>query len=284
MMVTKLTIALVTAACLCSSASAQERPTVAMIGTGTLGGMLGPKIGELGYPLIYGSREPGREEVRALVARSGANASAATPGEAAMNADIIILAVPRAVLEEVTRGLGDLTGKILLDVSGGEKRVAEDGYLELVSDSANSERLQARHPAARVVRILLPAVFFFLDPHLVGTPPTVPIAGRDPRAREAVAQLIYDLGLDPWDAGPLRFSRVFDAISLMGLVPLQQGHVAGFDLKLLPSVPWSCIFDASEYFGFGRPYDIDEVARFPRREPLLSCEEWHKRLEGLLPR
>jgi predicted dinucleotide-binding enzyme len=190
--------------------------------------------------------------------------------------------VPSAVLEEVTRGLGDLTGKIIVDVSGGEKRVAEDGYLELVSDSAHSERLQARHPSARVVRILLPAIFFFLDPHLVGTPPTVPIAGKDPRAKEAIARMIFDLGLDPWDAGPLRFSRVFDAMAMLGLVPLQQGRTEGYDLKFLPSVPWSCIFDAAEFFGFGRPYDIDDLAHFPRREPLLSCEEWHQRLEGLL--
>jgi threonine dehydrogenase-like Zn-dependent dehydrogenase len=62
-----------------ANATAQEKPTVAMIGTGTLGGMVGPVIAGLGYPLIYGSREPDRESVRALVARSGVNASAALP-------------------------------------------------------------------------------------------------------------------------------------------------------------------------------------------------------------
>jgi 8-hydroxy-5-deazaflavin:NADPH oxidoreductase len=283
-MTTRQTVAIVIAVCLCSPATAQERPAVAMIGTGNLGGMLGPVIAGLGYPLIYGSREPERESVRALVARSGANASAARPQDAATQAEVIILAVPHDVLEEVARGLGDLTGKIVIDVSGGSKRVAADGYLELVSDSANSERLQARHPTARVVRILLPSIVYFVEPLLVGTPPTVPIAGNDPRAREAVARMMFDIGLDPWDAGPLRFSRVFDAMGVMGLVPLQQGYTVGYDLKFLPSVPLSCFVDVAELFGFGRPYDLDDVARFPRHQPPLPCTEWRRRLEGVLQR
>jgi 8-hydroxy-5-deazaflavin:NADPH oxidoreductase len=267
-----------------ANAPPQERPAVAMIGTGNLGGMLGPVIAGLGYRLIYGSREPERETVRALVARSGANASAALPREAAAQAEIVILAVPSEVLEEVARGLGDLTGKIVIDVSGGSKRVAEDGYLELVSDSTNAERLQSRHPAARVVRIMIPTIVYFVEPLLAGTPPTVPIAGQDPRAREAVARMMFDIGLDPWDAGPLRFSRVFDAMGLMSMVPAQQGHTEAYELRFLPSVPLSCFLDVSELFGFGRPYDLGDVPRFPRRQPPLPCSEWHRRLEGIVQR
>jgi 8-hydroxy-5-deazaflavin:NADPH oxidoreductase len=263
---------------------AQERPAVAMIGTGNLAGMLGPVIAGLGYPLIYGSREPERETVRALVARSGANASAALPREAAAQAEIVILAVPSEVLEEVARGLGDLTGKIVIDVSGGSKRVADDGYLELVSDSTNAERLQSRHATARVVRIMIPTIVYFVEPLLAGTPPTVPIAGQDPRAREVVARMMFDVGLDPWDAGPLRFSRVFDAVGLMSMVPAQQGHTAAYELRFLPSVPLSCFLDVAELFGFGRPYDLDDVPRFPRRQPPLPCSVWHRRLEGIVQR
>jgi 8-hydroxy-5-deazaflavin:NADPH oxidoreductase len=267
-----------------ANAPAHQRPAVAMIGTGNLGGMLGPVIAGLGYPLIYGSREPEREAVRALVARSGANASAALPRDAASQAEIIILGVPSDVLEEVARGLGDLTGKIVIDVSGGSKRVAEDGYLELVSDSTNAERIQSRHPTARVVRIMIPSIVYFVDPLLAGTPPTVPIAGHDPRAREAVARMIFDIGLDPWDAGPLRFSRVFDAMGLMSLVPAQQGHTEAYEVRFLPSVPLSCFLDVAELFGFGRPYDLGDVPRFPRRQAPLPCSEWHRRLEGIVQR
>lgn len=263
---------------LCGGVAAQDKPVVAMIGTGNLGGTFGPALGRGGYPVVYGSRNPDRELVRALVERTGADASAVGQREAAARAEIIVLAVPSEVLEEVMGNLGDLDGKIVLDVSGGTKRVAADGYLELVSDSTNSERLQARHPTARVVRIWLPGIFSFMDPLLLGTPPTVLIAADDPRAREAVAGVIFDVGLDPWDAGPLRFSRVFDAIGLLSLIPAQQGRTEGYDLKFLPSVPWSCIFDPAGAFGFGRPYDLDDLPRIPRRDPPISCDEWRRRI------
>ena len=256
---------------------AQDRPTVAMIGTGTLSSVLGPAIGQQGYRVIYGSRDPERETVRALVARSGPNASAATQAAAAAGAEVVILAVPSEVLEEVAGNLGPLSGKVIVDVSGGRKRIAADGYLELVPDSAFSEQIQARHSDSRVVRINLPNMILFLNPLILGTRPTVLIAGNDPRAREVVAKLMFDTGMDPWDAGPLRFSRVFDAINVMNLIPAQQGRIEGYELKLLPSIPFSCFFDMSEHFGFGRPYDIAELPSFPRRDLVVPCDEWLRR-------
>jgi hypothetical protein len=276
---TAIVLGLLFASVLVGSVAAQDKPTVAVIGTGNLAGMLGPTLGQRGYAIVFGSREPERESVRALVTQSGPRASATSQREAAARADIIILAVSGEVLEDVSAGLGQLDGKIVVDVSGGRKRVAADGYLELVPDSANAERLQARHPNARVVRINLPlnAFVFFAQPQLLGTPPTVLIAGHHPGAREVVARLMFDLGLDPWDAGPLRFARVFDAINVMGLIPAQQGRLESYELKLLPSVPLSCFLDMSELFGFGRPYDLANLPAFPRRDPPVSCEEWRRR-------
>ena len=58
---------------------AADKPVVAMIGTGTLASTFGPAVARAGYPLVYGSREPARESVEALVAKSGKGASATTP-------------------------------------------------------------------------------------------------------------------------------------------------------------------------------------------------------------
>lgn len=264
----------------CGPAAAQDEPTVAIIGTGNLAGMLGPALGQHGYAVVYGSRNPARESVRALVERTGPNASATGQREAAARAGVIVLAVPDEVLEEVSSDLGEMDGKIIVDVSGGRKRVAPDGYLELVSDSTNSERIQSRHPKARVVRINLPTIVlpYLLEPQLLGTPPTILIAANDPDARETVAKIIFDVGLDPWDAGPLRFSQVFDAMGVMSLIPAQQGRIEGYELKLLPSVPLSCFVDMSELFGFGRPYDLDDLPEFPRRDLPIPCDEWFRRI------
>lgn len=259
-------------------AAAEDKPVVAMIGTGTLASTFGPAVGRAGYAVVYGSRDPARASVAALVKNTGPNASAASPREAAAKAQIVILAVPRNVLDEVVAGLGDVDGKILVDVSGGMKRVAADGYLELIPGESNSERIQSRHANARVVRMNLPLMAYFVDPMLVGTPPTVFLAGNDPAARSMVARLVFDMGLDPWDAGPLRFAQVFDAMNTMALVPLQQGRVEGYEWRLMPSAPLGCFTDVSKLFGFGRPNELDTVRPFPRRDQPVACDEWRRRL------
>ena len=257
---------------------AEDKPVVAMIGTGTLASTFGPAVGRAGYPVVYGSRDPERASVSTLVKDTGSKASAASPREAAAKAQIVILAVPRSVLDDVVASLGNLDGKIVVDVSGGTKRVAADGYLELVPGESNSERIQSRHPGTRVVRINLPLMAYFVDPLLVGTPPTVMLAGNDPLARESVARLIFAMGLDPWDAGPLRFSQVFDAMNTMAMVPQQQGRIEGYEWRLMPSAPLGCFTDVSKLFGFGRPNELERVRLFPRRDPLVGCEEWRRRL------
>ncbi len=68
--------------------AAQDKPVVAMIGTGNLAARFGPAIARAGYSVVYGSRDPARDSVRALVQRTGANASAATPPQAAQEITI----------------------------------------------------------------------------------------------------------------------------------------------------------------------------------------------------
>lgn len=259
-------------------AAEETKPVVAMIGPGTLASTFGPALGRAGYTVVYGSRDPTRESVVALVKQTGQEASATSPRDAAAGAQIVILAVPRDALDAVTDTLGALDGKVVVDVSGGMKQVAADGYLELIPGESNSERIQSRHPRARVVRINLPLMAYFVDPLLAGTPPTVMIAGDDAMAREAVAKVIFDLGLDPWDAGPLRFARVFDAMNTMALVPMQQGRSEGYEWRLMPSAPLSCFTDVTKLFGFGRPKELDNVRPFPRRDQLTPCYEWRRRL------
>ena len=99
-------------------ASAADKETIAIIGTGDLGDSFGQSLAKLGYPVVYGSRTPEKEKVQKLVARSGDGASATTQKEAAAQADIIMLAVPWDVTEEVIANLGDtVNGKIIMDAT-----------------------------------------------------------------------------------------------------------------------------------------------------------------------
>jgi predicted dinucleotide-binding enzyme len=264
-------------------APAVEKGAVAIIGTGTLAGSLGPALGAQGYRVIYGSRNPDRDSVRTLVQRSGPNASAVSPPEAAAQAPVVVLAVPGEVVVEVAGTLGDLGGKVVIDVSGGEKKVAPDGYQELTSDSARAERIQVRHPTMRVVRINLPNIVYFMDPLLTKTRATVFVAGNDPQARETVANLLFDLGVDPWDAGPVRFARLFDAFNTLANIPGQQRRPEGYQVVMMPTVPFSCFFDMVQFFNFGEPAELRQLPKFPRREPAPTCDEWMGRLPSMGP-
>ncbi len=55
-----------------ASSASVSAETIAVIGTGNVGGALGPQFATLGHDIVYGSREPQRRDVQELVARTTA--------------------------------------------------------------------------------------------------------------------------------------------------------------------------------------------------------------------
>lgn len=252
----------------------QAKPTVAIIGTGDMGNSLGPKIARLGYPVVYGSREPSRKSVRELVRQTGENASAASQRDATARAQIVILAVQWPAMEKVAQNLGDLSGKIVVDVSY-PVRPGADGYMEQSVEPSAGELIQGWNPRAKVVKVGIPSSYVVDNPMTLGTTPTVPIAANDREAKETVANLIASIGLDPWDAGPLRFSRSIEAFGLLFWVPLQQGRKEGIEMKFIRSSYWPCVWDVPKEFG--PTADHGNLAHFPEREPPRPCDSYRSR-------
>jgi predicted dinucleotide-binding enzyme len=124
--------------------------TIAVIGTGDVGGALGPAFSKQGHTIIYGSRDPERGKVRQLVELTANGASATTQAEAAAQADIIVLAVPGMLVEEITLALGDLSGKIIIDPTNPLQRKLTR-FVHAV-DTSNAEIIQAAAPDAFVVK------------------------------------------------------------------------------------------------------------------------------------
>ena len=87
--------------------------TIAIIGAGNVGIALGTEFAAQGHSVIYGSRSPLSLKTMDAVTRTGSNASAKQPADAAALADVIVLAVPGTVTEAVAKKLGDLSGKLL---------------------------------------------------------------------------------------------------------------------------------------------------------------------------
>jgi 8-hydroxy-5-deazaflavin:NADPH oxidoreductase len=264
-------LALLTILVVAPAALLGQQPTVAVIGTGNMGGSLGPRLAEAGYTVVYGSREPTRADVRELVALTGHGASAASQEEATAQAGVVVLAVHWEVMEDVLSNLGDVSGKILVDMSG-PNRLAADGYMEISVETSGGEVIQRWRPQARVVKTGLPSVYLIESPMILGRPPTVMLASDDREAKEIVGRMVADIGLDPWDAGPLRMSRAMEALGLLFWVPLLQGREQGIEVHLLRSSFWPCSWDVQA--DFGAPPDVEDLAQVPVPAPPQPCEFW----------
>jgi NADPH-dependent F420 reductase len=211
--------------------------TIAVIGTGDVGGALGPRLASLGHTVVYGSREPQRTDVEALVRETGPGASAAELAEAAAGAHWVLLAVPWTSVEEVVASLGDLGGKIVIDPTN-PRIQAEDGFPDHPFHTSNAERIQTWAPDARVVKAFnaMPAEIM-ADPDLAGGPITVPIAGDDEAARAAVAALARTLGFQTVEIGPVRYAHVIESLYLLSVNAAILGNPVYMSLRPRPPAP-----------------------------------------------
>jgi hypothetical protein len=185
--------------------------TVAMIGTGNVGAALGRRFAENGHKVVYGSRDPSAADVRELVALTR-NGAVASPAEAAAQADIVVLAIPWTAAESVVRSLPSLRGKIVVDPTN-PRVMASDGFADYPIDDSNAERIAALAPGAHVVKAFSTlGAETMLDPRLAQGPVTVPIVGDDRAAKERIATLAREIGLEAVDVGPLRHARIVEGL------------------------------------------------------------------------
>jgi len=189
--------------------------TIAVIGTGQVAGALGPSFAELGHEIVYGSRNPSRDEVKELVERTGHGASVTTPVEAAAGADIVVLAVPGEVIEVVTKSLGDLTGKIIIDPTNALRR-GEDGLFEMGVETSNAELIQGWAPGAHVVKAFNSLNWrTMIDPESAGGPVSILLVGDSAEAKAVVAGLAEGMGLESIDLGPVRHARYVEGMLIL---------------------------------------------------------------------
>lgn len=253
------------------------KETVAVLGTGDMGDSFGPRLAKLGYRVIYGSRSPSSNRVRKLVELTGNSAFATTQRDAAQQADIVLLALPWPAMETVVQNLGDLDGKILIDLSWPPVRIAEDGFEQITIDTSAAELIQGWNPDAHVVKAFLTIGSNVIDdPSYAGGAVSIPIASDHRRAKEKVGQMAAELGLDPVDAGPLRFARNIEAMTELMLVPYAQGRDAGWNFYFRRTNYYVC----NAYEGDGSDVesaptvDSGNLAQMPvTQPPLRPCPE-----------
>lgn len=189
--------------------------TIAVIGTGDVAGALGPEFAAQGHTIVYGSRDPSRDKVHMLVERTGNGASATTPPESVVGAEIVVMAVPGKVVEAVTASLGDLSDKIIIDPTNAIDQSA-DGLLSLYYDTSAAETIQRAAPEAHVVKAFNTLNWrTMVDPDSSGGPVSIPLVGDNAHAKARVAGLVEGMGLEAIDVGPLRYARHVEGMLLI---------------------------------------------------------------------
>lgn len=178
---------------------------VAVIGTGRMGRgfatALAPK-----HQVTVGSRDPNRAS-RAASATGAARG--ATYAEAAADAEVVILTVPWAAMEETLGQLGELNGTAVVDVSYPSRKHER----EALAGSSTAEQVQQRLPRARVVKGWNHVHAQHLTaPEVDGIAASVLIAGDDPAAKQTVFALAEDMGFHPVDVGPLKATRELERL------------------------------------------------------------------------
>lgn len=252
--------ALIVLAILSSIASAGERESIALIGTGDMADSLGPRLAALGYRVTYGSREPASERVQELVAATGHGASAASQVDAARSSRIVFLLVTWPAMGTVARNLGDLSGKIVVDVSMPFEQ-GKDGYPQTMLATSSAEMIQGWNPGARVVKAFATQGSQVIDdPHSAGGTISVPVASDSPDAKLTVAKIVDELGLDPVDFGPLHMARSIEALQMIYMIPYVQRRKAMWEFTFHRSNYWAC-HAASE--SLVPVFDVAALAAFP---------------------
>jgi len=208
--------------------------TIAVIGTGDVGGALGTEFAALGHEVIYGSRQPDSEKVAALLQKTGHGAKATAPPAAASRADIVVLAIPGMMVKDIVTGLGDLSGKVIIDPTNPLVR-RDDGMLDIGIDGSNAEIIQAAAPGADVVKAFNTLGWrTMMNPASTGGPVSIPLVGDSHDAKAKVAAIVASMDLEPIDVGPLRNARHVEGMVVL-LLNNALGSEPSFEFHLRQS-------------------------------------------------
>ena len=199
------------------------------MGAGRIGGRLAHRWAEAGHHVVLGVRDPESASARAAAEQPGIEA--ATPGAAAEGAEVVVLAVPHGVLDEVLAGLGDLTGKVVIDCTNAVQRGMT---LKYGHDTSGAEQLQARLPGAHVFKSFnAQGAENLADPVYDGVRATNFFCGDDPAAAKVVSGLVEAVGFEPVYAGPLERARLLEPMMVLWVLSAQAVGTRDLGFKLM---------------------------------------------------
>jgi predicted dinucleotide-binding enzyme len=187
---------------------------VGILGSGLMGGKLGTLFARAGHDVVF-SYARSEQKLKRLARE--AKGRPGTPGEAARDADALLLAVHWSRVGDVLKQAGDLSGKVIVTCS--LPMNADNTDLVIAHNSSGAETLAKQVRKASVVSAFgtVPSevLFSVFERRRRTNRPSLLYCGDDERAKRVGATLIRDVGFEPVDAGPLRIARYMEPFTLL---------------------------------------------------------------------
>jgi 8-hydroxy-5-deazaflavin:NADPH oxidoreductase len=189
---------------------------IGILGSGLMGGKLGTLFARAGHDVVFSYARSARKLER-LAREAQGNARAGTPGDAARDADALLLAVHWSRIDDVLKQAGDVSGKVIVTCS--LPMNADDTDLVIARTSSGAEALAKKVLRARVVSAFgtVPSEVLFgvFNARRKANRSSLVYCSDDRGAKDVASTLIRDVGFDPVDAGPLRVARYMEPFSLL---------------------------------------------------------------------
>ena len=191
---------------------------VTIIGTGNMARGIGMRALAGGHAVTLVGTEAGKAEALATELQSAAQGGASVQASsgAALEGDVVVLAVPYAAAASLVQQYADqLVGKVIVDIT-----IPVDFSTmspAVAPGTSGAEEIAKVAPAgAKVVKAFNTTFAGTLIAGQVGGQPLdVFVAGDDADAKAAISELVSGGGLRAVDAGPLERARQLEALGLL---------------------------------------------------------------------
>jgi NADPH-dependent F420 reductase len=206
---------------------------IAILGSGNVGTALGTHWANAGHQVVFGSRDPGSAKVQEAICRVNPTACAELHHISIQDADVIVLAVPWQQAEAVLGGLGDLTGRVIIDCSNPLK--PDLSGLETAGGPSAAERIAGWAPGAHVVKAFnTVSTKVMKDPKFDAHQATMFYCGDNAQAKAVVHELCQIIGFEPVDAGPLSSAGYLESLAMLYIhLAFKQGWGSNCAFKIL---------------------------------------------------
>lgn len=203
---------------------------ITVVGAGNMGSAFVKQLARAGHEVVVTARKFEKAKAVASGHRGVVAAPAAT---AAANAEAVILATGFADAITALRSLGDLRGKVVIDITN--PLTADYMGLTIGHDTSAAEEIAKAFPEAEVAKAFNTVFAEVLGAGAdLGRGQIVPvmIASDSARAKQVAKTIAESLGFATMDAGGLKNARYLEPVAGLNIY---LGYGAGLGTRIAPA-------------------------------------------------